>query len=76
MGVKGFLYFNFSFEGPDGQLLYPTGYARVREYGDPLRANNPTFVYSWRKDLQLLMCQPCSDLEVRPLLQILILPFA
>ena len=33
MGVRGFLYFNFSFEDAEGKLFFPQGYARVREHG-------------------------------------------
>ena len=61
MGVRGFLYFDFSVVGPDGNIAHPVGYARVREHADPERPNNPTFVYTWRTDLALKMCQPCSD---------------
>jgi hypothetical protein len=37
------------------------GYAQVREYTDPNRRNNPTLLYTWRKDLSKLICQPCSN---------------
>ena len=55
-GVRKLLYYNFSFDGPGG-LEYPVGYARVRKNGDPAVANNPTLVYTWNKDLALMMCQ-------------------
>jgi hypothetical protein len=61
MGVKGLLYFKFSFNHPDGSVHYPQGYASVREHGDPRAQGNPTYVYTWRKDLNRLMCQPCSN---------------
>ena len=61
MGVKGFLYFDFSFPDVPGGATHPPGYARVREHGDPNMIGNPTRVYTWRKDLAKLMCQKCSD---------------
>ena len=61
MGVRGFLYFNFSVVGPDGSIIYPDGYARTREYADPDRPDNSTYVWSWRKDLSSAMCQSCSN---------------
>ena len=66
-GVRGFLYFDFSFEA-NGHHQYPPGYARVRVYGDPDRHDNPTYVYSWRKDLSKAMCQTCSDQNGCPIL--------
>jgi hypothetical protein len=64
VGVQGLLYFNFSFEGPNG-TEHPEGYARVREYGDPKKPCNRTHIYTWRKDLAKLMCQTCSNFMVR-----------
>jgi hypothetical protein len=61
MGVRGLLYFDFSTIGPDKELVFLPGYARVREHADPDRVNNPTYVYTWRKDLAITMCQQCSD---------------
>ena len=52
--------------GQAESLSHPDGYARVREHGNPKRANNMTYVYTWRKDLVKLMCQDCSDFEGRP----------
>ena len=65
MGVRGFLYFNFSFIGPNGDLIHPQGAARVREYGTEEMVGNPTAVYTWRKDLAIHICQTCSDAVVR-----------
>jgi hypothetical protein len=59
-GVMGLLYFNFSFETPDG-TIYPEGYCRARKHADQSKADNPTFVYTWRKSLANEMCQKCSD---------------
>jgi len=42
-------------------IIYPDGYARTREYADPDRPDNPTYVWSWRKDLSSAMCQSCSN---------------
>ena len=64
-GVMGLLYFNFSFETADGPI-YPEGYCRARQYGDPSRADNPTFVYTWRKELANTICQKCSDRMCAP----------
>jgi hypothetical protein len=66
MGVRGLLYFDFSVKGPNGDIIHPTGYARVREFANPERKNNPTWVYTWRKDLAAKMCQPCSDVYGGP----------
>jgi hypothetical protein len=55
MTVRGFLYFDFSFVGPENNVLYLPGYARVREYGDPEMKGNTTYVYCWRKDLAKLV---------------------
>jgi hypothetical protein len=60
-GVRGLLYFDFSFISKTGLPEHPEGYARVRVNGDPNMRNNPTFVYTWRKDFCKLMCQPCSN---------------
>jgi hypothetical protein len=65
LGVRTLLYFDFSFEGPNvGTLMHPPGYAHVRAHADPGMANNPTYVFTWRKDLLSQMCQTCSDLAV------------
>ena len=64
MGVKGFLYFDFSFQSQGG-VHHPRGHARVREYADPDMFGNPTYVWSWRTDLAKCICQPCSNREVR-----------
>ena len=64
MGVMGFLWYQFSVIGKNGTAEHPEGYARVREYGDPNKSGNKTYVYSWRLDLNKLMCQNCSDSEV------------
>jgi len=61
MGVRGLLYFDFSVLDEEGVVVHTPGYARVREHPDPARADNPTRVYTWRKDLAALMCQQCSD---------------
>lgn len=61
MGVRGFLYFNFSVKGAGGEACHPTGYALVRQFADPNRVDNRSYVYSWRKDLLSLMCQQCSN---------------
>jgi len=61
MGVRGLLYFDFFVLDEEGVVVHPPGYARVREHPDPARADNPTRVYTWRKDLAALMCQQCSD---------------
>jgi hypothetical protein len=66
VGVKSLLYFDFSFE-LEGGRLHPQGYARVREHGNPDTADNPTYVYTWRKDFAKHMCQPCSDRAVSTL---------
>jgi hypothetical protein len=58
LGVKGLLYFKF---------IRP-GWALVREHGDPQMANNPTRVYTWRKDLLKMHCQLCSDRQKEPVL--------
>jgi hypothetical protein len=52
MGVRGFLFFDFR---------HGDGYATVREHGDPTMLNNPSMLYTWRKDLSKKMCQRCSD---------------
>ena len=64
-GVRGLLYFNFSFF-KDDKLQYMPGYARVRVFGDPEEPDNPTYVYSWCKSLSRLMCQTCSDVKGYP----------
>lgn len=63
IGVRGLLYFDFSMpsEDPDGPRTHPQGYALVRVHPDPNLPNNPTMVWTWRKDLQKLMCQYCSN---------------
>ena len=61
MGVRGFLYFDFSVIGADKQVAYVPGYARTREHAAPDRPDNPTYVWTWRTDLILTICQPCSD---------------
>ena len=61
MGVRGFLYFDFSVIGPDKQPTYMPGYARTREHADPGRPDNRTYVWTWRKDLTTTICQRCSD---------------
>jgi hypothetical protein len=69
MGVRGFLYFDFSFPEVPGGATHPPGYARVREHGDPTMIGNPTRVFTWRKDLAKLMCQTCSDRAGYPVSQ-------
>jgi hypothetical protein len=59
MGVRGFLFFDFS---------HGDGYATVREHGDPAMLDNPSMIYTWRKDLSKAMCQQCSDRLQRPTL--------
>ena len=67
MGVKGFLWFEFACRSDDGLTqVHPQGYARVREHADPTVYSNPTYMYTWRKDLTRLMCQECSNQEGRP----------
>ena len=61
MGVRGFLYFEFAVKDPDGQTTHIPGYALAREHADPDRPNNPTYLWTWRKDLAQTICQPCSD---------------
>jgi hypothetical protein len=61
MGVRGLLYFDFSVLDANGNKSHLPGYARVRQHPDPERPGNKTFVYTWRKDLINLMCQPCSN---------------
>ena len=61
MGVRGLLYFDFSVLDADGNKFHLAGYARVRQHPDPDRPGNKTFVYTWRRDLINLMCQPCSN---------------
>ena len=61
MGVRGFLYFDFSVKNSDNQVSFVPGYARVREHADPDRVDNPTYVWTWRKDLSAKICQQCSD---------------
>lgn len=56
MGVRGFLYFDFSLG---------SGMAKVREHADTSRDDNPTRIYTWRKELLDVMCQKCSDREVK-----------
>ena len=58
--MMGLLYFNFSFDTPDG-TIYPLGYARARQHADTSKSDNHTFVYIWRKMLAKKMCQKCSD---------------
>ena len=59
-------FYIFHFHCPIGQVPYhPEGYACVREYGNPDDADNPTLVWTWRKELAAKMCQPCSDREGR-----------
>mmetsp|Transcript_25712 Transcript_25712/g.36299 ORF Transcript_25712/g.36299 Transcript_25712/m.36299 type:complete len:270 (+) Transcript_25712:852-1661(+) len=65
LGVHGLLYFDFSMPTTGGDLSYPQGYARVRECASTSVSNNPTLVYTWRKDLQKTMCQPCSNRQGR-----------
>jgi hypothetical protein len=60
VGVHGLLYFDFR--------LQP-GYALTRQYGNPEAADNPTFVYTWRKDEAKKMCQACSDRAQQPVLK-------
>jgi hypothetical protein len=59
MGVRGLLFFDF---------CHGAGYATVRQHGDPNMADNPSMIYTWRKDLSKLMCQRCSDRLLRPTL--------
>ena len=61
MGVKGLLYFNFAVKDVAGNMVHPPGHALVMEHPDPEHPNNPTYVYTWRKELSKDMCQPCSD---------------
>lgn len=68
VGVRGLLYFDFSFLDKQGRKVYLEGYARVREYGDEAKSGNRTFVYTWRKDREKQMCQACSDREQFPVL--------
>ena len=68
MGLRGFLFFDFSVKGKTGVLEYPRGFARVREHANPNRPSNPTFVFTWRKDLLRTICQPCSDAFGGPVL--------
>ena len=42
VGVKGLLYFYFSFSSKEGNQFSTKGYALVREHSDPNRPNNPT----------------------------------
>jgi len=70
MGVRGLLYFDFSCVDEQGNTTHPAGYARVREHGDPSIRSNPTYVYTWRRDLAKLMCQSCSDRVVRGVLSL------
>ena len=67
----GLLYFDFSMpsEQCDGTRTHPEGYALVRVHPDPTLPNNPTMVWTWRKDLQKLMCQHCSNKAGRVVLQ-------
>jgi hypothetical protein len=66
LGVKSLLYFDFSVKSAlnSEDLENPPGYARVREHANPSMPNNPTFLFTWRKDFCALMCQTCSDLAV------------
>ena len=68
VGVHGLLYFKFSFDIADGSVQHHPGFASVREYGDPNRVGNPTYVYTWRQSLAKLMCQHCSNDEERPVM--------
>jgi hypothetical protein len=70
VGVRGLLYFDFSMpsEQCDGTRTHPQGYALVRVHPDPTLPNNPTMVWTWRKDLQKLMCQHCSNAAGRVVL--------
>ena len=61
MGVRGFLYFDFSVSDDSGRTAHVPGFARVREHADPDMPNNPTYVYTWRKDLASTICQRCSN---------------
>lgn len=61
MGVRGFLYFDFSVIGPNKEVTHIPGYARTREHADPDRPNNPTYVWTWVKALSTTICQQCSD---------------
>jgi hypothetical protein len=65
MGVRGFLYFDFSF-GKAGSKTYPAGSAIAREHGNPNMANNQEYVFTWRKDLAKQLCQKCSDSAGHP----------
>ena len=60
MGVRGFLFFDFSVYDDAKQLVYLPGYARVREHADPTRSDNRTHLWTWRKDLTQTICQKCS----------------
>jgi hypothetical protein len=68
MGVRGFLYFDFSFpaRGMQQGRTHPPGYAMVRQHADASMDDNPTMVWTWLKDLAKLMCQACSDREEYP----------
>ena len=75
VGVKGLLYFAFSFEGEGGVRTHPPGYARVREHGDPDKPSNRTFVYTWRKEEAKLLCQTCSDKAVSDIPTTIAIPY-
>ena len=64
LGVRSLLYFDFSVNGEDGTDMHPAGCARVRVNADPDLADNPTFLFSWRKNLWADLCQQCSDKAV------------
>jgi hypothetical protein len=60
VGVRGLLYFDFRLE---------PGYAIARQYGDPGAVDNPSFVYTWKKDEAKKMCQTCSDRAQKPVMK-------
>ena len=68
LGVRSLLYFDFSVcprRGEDDDTdVHPPGCARVRVHADPDLADNPTFLFSWRKSLWADLCQQCSDKAV------------
>ena len=70
IGIRGLLYFRFWFDHATkkGKRITPSGYALVREHGDPNRDDNPSYVYTWRQDLSKETCQFCSDCAQRPVL--------
>ena len=68
IGVRGLLSFDFAVLDQNGKKHHPAGYATVREHTDAKREGNKPFVYTWRKDLSKLICQPCSDRHGGPVL--------